>query len=66
MTPISKIESVDLRGWKDICVFLNVRHKNTARKILKNLGLLTYESSIPVLNKYCYMQASVMRHKKEE
>lgn len=53
---------IELRGWKEICRFLNVRNKRTARRILANMELLAYEGKSPVLNRSCYVQASLARH----
>jgi hypothetical protein len=46
-----------LRGWKEICTFLHVADKRTARRILVKLGLYHIEGNKPVLFKDAYNKA---------
>lgn len=61
-----EITVAELRGWKEICEFLNVKHKKTARRILDGLKLLAYDVRTPVLNKSAYMKVSYGRHLVEQ
>jgi hypothetical protein len=53
---------IEARGWKDICKVVGVKDKRTAKRILKNLGLLCYDHGIPVLNIACFYTKSAERH----
>ncbi len=53
---------IEYRGWKEICPFLGVKYKFTARRRLKSLSLLVYEGNRPVLNAEAYRLASLKRH----
>jgi hypothetical protein len=55
---------LDARGWKSICVVLDVSSPWKAKKILKRLGLLCYdEDGRPFLNVKLYQDAVERRHK---
>ena len=56
-------QRVELRGWKEICSFLGVRQKITAKRILLNLNLLNYDGNKPVLNVTSFQIASAERAK---
>lgn len=52
---------IECRGWKEICEFLNVRSKVTAKGILLRLNILTYDGNKPVMNVLAYQKASLKR-----
>lgn len=56
---------IECRGWKNICPFLGVKDKATAKKILKRHGLLAYEHGRPILNCEAWRIASFERHTEE-
>lgn len=59
MTDLGLIEA---RGRKDICKVVRVKSWSTARRILKNLGLLCYDGKTPVLNVEAFNTQSFGRH----
>lgn len=52
---------IECRGWKEICEFLGVSSKITAKGILLRLNILTYDGNKPVLNVIAYQKASLKR-----
>ena len=52
---------IECRGWKEICEFLNVHSKVTAKGILSRLNVLTYDGNKPVMNVLAYQKASLKR-----
>jgi hypothetical protein len=54
--------SIECRGWKEICEFIGVNDKRTAKKKLRALKLLAYEDGRPILNKQLYIFKSQERN----
>lgn len=55
------VKDIELRGWKDICEFMQC-DKRTARTRLRRRGLLAYDGTKPVLNLEAYKLSSVVSH----
>ncbi len=62
MITITDKNIIEYRGWKEICPFLGVKCKSTARRRLKDMHLLVYDGGKPVLNVEAFRLASLQQH----
>jgi len=65
LTGSQLLENLEVRGWKEICAFLRVKDKRTARRRLDRMGLLIYEGRKPVLMKWLYNRESLRLYLKD-